>query len=66
VLFYVLVKKAGGLFASLVTYGIPFVAILWGVYYGEKVSWVQVIALCILLLGVFLANRPEKKESSTV
>jgi drug/metabolite transporter (DMT)-like permease len=66
VLFYILVKKAGGLFASLVTYGIPFVAILWGVYYGEKVTWLQIIALCILLLGVYLANRPEKKESSTV
>ncbi|MBE2230251.1 MAG: DMT family transporter [Chitinophagaceae bacterium] len=62
VLFYILVKKAGGLFASLVTYGIPFVAILWGVYYGEKVTWMQVIALSVILLGVYLANRPEKSS----
>jgi drug/metabolite transporter (DMT)-like permease len=60
VLFYVLVKKAGGLFASLVTYGIPFIAILWGVYYGEKITYMHVIALCIILLGVYLANRPER------
>lgn len=66
VLFYILVKRAGGLFASLVTYGIPFVAILWGIYYGEKVGLLQVIALFIILLGVYLANRPEKKESGVM
>ena len=37
-LFYVLVKKAGGLFASLVTYGIPFVALAWGFIFGEKIT----------------------------
>jgi drug/metabolite transporter (DMT)-like permease len=30
VLYYKLVKSAGGLFASTVTYGIPFVAVFWG------------------------------------
>ena len=62
VLFYVLVKKAGGLFASLVTYGIPFIAILWGVYYGETVTYLQIVALCIILLGVYLANRTDRKK----
>jgi drug/metabolite transporter (DMT)-like permease len=66
VLFYILVKKAGGLFASLVTYGIPFVAILWGVYYGEKVTYMQVIALGIILFGVYLANRPDTKKATPV
>ncbi len=64
VLFYVLVKKAGGLFASLVTYGIPFIAILWGIYYGEKIGILQVASLCIILLGVYLANRPDKKTGN--
>lgn len=63
VLFYVLVKKAGGLFASLVTYGIPFVAIGWGLYYGEKITYMHVIALSIILVGVYMANRPEKKKA---
>jgi drug/metabolite transporter (DMT)-like permease len=65
VLFYILVKRAGGLFASLVTYGIPFVAILWGAYYGEKITIMQVIGLCIILAGVYLANKPQKKEGNT-
>jgi drug/metabolite transporter (DMT)-like permease len=62
VLFYLLVKKAGGLFASLVTYGIPFVALFWGVIDGEKTSWIEILCLGIILSGVYLANRPEKKN----
>lgn len=56
-LFYILVQKAGGLFASLVTYGIPFVALAWGVFDHEKITWVQLISLGIILLGVYLANK---------
>jgi drug/metabolite transporter (DMT)-like permease len=56
VLFYVLVKRSGGLFASLVTYGIPFVAIGWGIYYGEKITCLQIIGLGIILAGVYVAN----------
>lgn len=62
-LFYVLVKKAGGLFASLVTYGIPFVAIGWGLIYGENISVLQVGCLGIILIGVYLANLPTKKPA---
>lgn len=58
VLFYILVKRAGGLFASLVTYGIPFVAIGWGMYYGEKMNWLQVTGLGIILAGVYVVNLP--------
>jgi drug/metabolite transporter (DMT)-like permease len=61
VIFYILVKRAGGLFASLVTYGIPFVAVLWGVRYGEPVTWMEIVSLIIILAGVYLANR-QKKE----
>ena len=56
-LFYVLVKKAGGLFASLVTYGIPFIALAWGIYFGENISVWQIGCLGIILSGVYLANR---------
>ena len=56
-LFYALVKKAGGLFASLVTYGIPFIALGWAIYFGETISLLQVGCLGIILSGVYLANR---------
>lgn len=60
-LFYVLVQKAGILFASLVTYGIPFIALLWGLFDREKITWIQPCCLAIILLGVYMANRPEKQ-----
>lgn len=63
-LFYVLVKRAGGLFASLVTYGIPFIALFWGFIDGEKITWIQIICLGIILLGVYLANRPDSRENN--
>jgi drug/metabolite transporter (DMT)-like permease len=63
-LFYILVKKAGGLFASLVTYGIPFVALMWGFIDGEIITFLEIVCLFIILLGVYLANRRDKKESS--
>lgn len=60
VLFYRLVKRAGGLFASLVTYGIPFVAIAWGIYFNEQITYLHLIALIIILIGVYIANRTKK------
>src|SRR6185503_12385360 len=64
-LFYVLVKKAGGLFASLVTYGIPFIALTWGFIFGEKITLLQVSCLGIILIGVYLANMTRKQEIIT-
>lgn len=57
ILFYMLVKKAGTLFASMVTYGIPFIAVMWGVWGGEQVTWMQIGCLGIILAGVYLVNK---------
>jgi drug/metabolite transporter (DMT)-like permease len=62
VIFYMLVQRASGLFASLVTYGIPFVALFWGFMDGESITVPEIIGLSIILLGVYLANRPDKKK----
>lgn len=56
VTFYMLMKKAGPVFASMVTYGIPFVAIAWGITTGETITLMQVVGMAIILLGVRLAN----------
>ncbi len=57
IIFYMLVKRAGTLFASLVTYGIPFVAIGWGLLFGESITLAQVGCLLVILAGVYLVNR---------
>jgi len=56
-LFYILIKKAGGLFASLVTYAIPIVAIFWGLLAKENVTLIQISCLAVILGGVFLTNK---------
>ena len=65
-LFYILVKKAGMLFASLVTYGVPFIALFWGFIDGEKITWVKWLCLSIILFGVYLANLPDKKKATPI
>lgn len=63
VIFYMLVKRAGAVFASMVTYGIPVVAIIWGVIYKEDVGWKQVLCLALILAGVYVANRKAKEKN---
>ncbi len=57
ILFYFLVKRAGIIFGSLVTYGIPVIAVAWGLADGESLSFMQVICLGVILLGVYIVNR---------
>ena len=65
VLFYTLLQRAGGLFASLVTYGIPFVALAWGIQDpNDKITWVKISCLLLILLGVYLANRTGRKKEA--
>ena len=57
IIFYVLIKRAGAVFSSMVTYGIPIIANFWGMIYGEEVGWKQFGCLLLILIGVYLANR---------
>ena len=57
ILFYVLIKRAGGLFASMVTYGIPFIALFWGLLAGESINGWQIVGLGIVLCGVYITTR---------
>ncbi|MFN4006220.1 MAG: DMT family transporter [Chitinophagaceae bacterium] len=57
IIFYRLVKLAGSIFASLVTYGIPFVAVAWGLAFDEAITLLQIGCLCIILGGVYLVNK---------
>jgi drug/metabolite transporter (DMT)-like permease len=62
VLFYYLIQKAGYLFASLVTYGIPFIAQFWGWVNGEKVDLYRILGLLVILGGIYLATQVKKEE----
>lgn len=62
VLFYMLMKRSGPVFASMVTYGIPFVALFWGFLAGESIGMIQILCLLIILAGVYLANQTGKQR----
>ena len=61
ILFYMLLKRSGVIFASMVTYLIPFIAVTWGIYYGETISLIQVGSLLIILAGVYIVNKPQQQ-----
>ena len=61
VIFYMLIKRAGIVFSSMVTYAIPVVAVFWGILYGEQVGWKQIACLLIILTGVYVANKSQNK-----
>ena len=63
ILFYVLLKRAGAIFASTVTYGIPFIALFWGILDGELINTWQLLGLMIILGGVYLTNRSRRSEA---
>lgn len=60
ILLYQLVKRTGGVFASMVAYGIPFIAIGWSKWYGENPTFGQVFSLFIVLGGVYLTNKTKR------
>ena len=60
ILFYYLVKQAGMLFGSMVTYGIPVVAVAWGIWDGESLNLIQIGCLGLILFGVYIEQRSSK------
>lgn len=65
ILFYILLKRTGTLFSALVTYGTPFVALMWALLAKENITLWEIVCLVIILLGVYWANRDStgnKKE----
>ena len=52
-----MVQIASPVFAASVTYIIPVVALLWGIWDGEKISWTQILAGAIILFGVYIVNK---------
>jgi drug/metabolite transporter (DMT)-like permease len=57
-LFNKLIQSGGALFASMVTYIVPVVAMGWGFLDGEHISLWSVFGVFIILTGVYLVNRP--------
>lgn len=57
ILFNIMIKSASPFFASLVTYTIPIVAIMWGVLDGEVLLFGHYIGIAAVILGVWVGNK---------
>jgi drug/metabolite transporter (DMT)-like permease len=57
-----LVRHTSAIGASSVTYIIPVFAIMWGVFYGERVTLLHLLCMIIILTGVYLINWKRQKN----
>ena len=57
-MFNKLIQSGGAVFASMVTYIVPIVAIVWGVLDGEAISIWSIFGVLVILAGVYLVNKP--------
>lgn len=63
VIFSSIINNSSTLFASSVTYLIPIVAVLIGFMVNESINFMQIMAMIIILTGVFIANYyPQLRE----
>lgn len=60
IIFNKLIQISDPVFSTSVTYTIPIVGLGWGVLDGEIFSKYQLISAFVILLGVFLVNRPKR------
>jgi drug/metabolite transporter (DMT)-like permease len=60
VVFNVLIKMSGSVFAASCTYLIPIVAIGWGLLDDEAVNLFQFLAVIVIIAGIWLINSAKK------
>jgi drug/metabolite transporter (DMT)-like permease len=60
IFFNKMVHIASPIFAASVTYTIPIIALLWGLWDGEHITVLQILAGAVILLGVYVVNSQSK------
>ena len=55
--FFKLIKDTNVVFASTVSYLIPMVATLWGVFDGESITLLHIIGMAIILSGIYITRK---------
>lgn len=62
ILFYKLIQQTSAIFASVVTYLMPVVAVIWGILDGEKLTIYHALGGILILVGVYLIQSKNKSE----
>ncbi|MCI4667528.1 MAG: DMT family transporter [Bacteroidia bacterium] len=63
-IFTKLINLSSPVFASLVTYLVPIIALCWGLWDGETVNYYQLLGMAVVILSVWLVGRVSTKEKS--
>ena len=63
ILFNYLIKQTSSIFAASVTYVVPIIALLWGIWDGEDVGMHHAIGMMAILSGVYLVNKRNTPRS---
>ena len=59
VVYNYLIRLSGTVFAASCTYLIPIVAIAWGFVNNESINLIQILAILVVVSGVWLINSPK-------
>lgn len=62
IIFNYLISISSALFASSVTYFIPIVAVIIGLYFKETINLWQILAMFVILVGVYIANSKQRNK----
>ena len=57
IVFNMLIKKTTTIFATSVTYLIPVIAILWGIFDNEAINFYHILSIAIIFTGVYFINK---------
>ena len=63
IVYMTIARKVGAAFIALINYIVPVVAAVIGLLRGEPMTLTTLIALCVILLGVYVARRKPKPYS---
>ncbi|MCK8520831.1 DMT family transporter [Aquimarina sp. D1M17] len=61
-MFNKLIQISTPVFASSVTYTMPIIALIWGLWDGEKFSFYQLLASLVIVFGVYLTNKKASRK----
>ena len=60
VLFNYLIKRTTAVYAASVTFIMPIIVLMWGVFDGENIGLAHFLALSLILMGVYVLNFKKK------
>jgi drug/metabolite transporter (DMT)-like permease len=56
-IFFQLIKRTTPVFASMISYLVPMVAVSWGFLDGEVISVIHFLGMGLILSGVYLVKQ---------